>query len=156
MLLANGFRSLISFALRPNLFVREKEIQPPEIDGGGPIDTTTMRNLAWRTKAAKSLKDLGEIVLQVQFDPFVYSQLSVDINTPQTMTVTFPDGAFIQFVAYINKFTPPSMKEGEFPLAELRIVPTNKELFAAVTAQTIGGDVGPSVGGGLSLGLLAL
>lgn len=154
MLLPDGFRTLVTFSLRPGIFLREREVTPPELDGGAPIDTTTMRNLRWRTQASRSLLTLGELVLQCQYDPFVYAQLIADMQVNQLITVTFPDGALLAFYGWINKFTPPSHKEGEFPVAEVRIVPRLRG--AAVAPQVIGGEVAPTVQGGIAAGFVVL
>lgn len=103
---------------------REKEVQPPDVDGGGEIDTTTMRNLLWHSASPKALLKLGQTKLQVQYDPFMYNQIVVNALINRLWTVIFPDAATLGFYGWLDKFTPTSHKEGEFPLAEIILFPS--------------------------------
>ena len=54
-ILKDGHPSRIVFGVSGNLF-GEVEVTPPEVDGRGGIDMTSMRNNVWVTMAPKSLK----------------------------------------------------------------------------------------------------
>lgn len=126
--LTDGYQALIAFNSSGGVptYMKEKEVQPPDIDGGGEIDTTTMRNVVWRTRQPKHLKTLGNIVVHVEYDSATYVNIVSAINVNQTITVSFPDGHTLTFWGWVNKFTPTSLKEGEFPTAELQVICSNQ------------------------------
>lgn len=124
MFLHDGFQTWIGFPdLAPNiaLVMKEREVQPPDMDGGGEIETSTMRNTRWRTKAPKSLITLGDVTLQVQYDPSLYNDILALINVNTRVEIKFPDTSTLTFYGWVDKFTPPSHKEGEFPVAEIKV-----------------------------------
>lgn len=124
MFLTNGHRTLVSMSLLPGVFLREREVQPPSLDMGGSIDTTTMRNSLFRTATSKTLITVGELTMMCQYDPFVYNQFIVTLGgVRQLFTVQFPDGMTFTFWGALEKITPPSHKEGDFPLMEVKIIP---------------------------------
>ena len=147
MLLPDGYSTILNI-LWPNLpvtlFIREKELQPPALDLGGGIETSTMRNARMRTFAAKSLLTLGELTLMCQYDPGVYGQMLTIVAEPAAggvgglvgvrtrmgaiarMDVIFPDASILRFYGWVDKIAPPSHKEGDFPLMEIKIVPGNR------------------------------
>jgi len=129
--LTDGYQTLISFSAFPVFVpqsVKEKEVQPPDLDGMGEIDTTTMRNLRFRTKQPKHLITLGDVKLRVQYDPQAYSEIVDNIlNTNAQWTITFPDASTLTFYAWLDKFVPDSLKEGEFPLADIIIHCSNSD-----------------------------
>jgi len=126
MRIDDGFKTLISFANGPTLEYYEKEVTPPGIDGGGPIDTTTMRNNNWRTNAAKQLKSLTESSIVVAYATDLYQDLLAQINVNQLITIVFPDNAEYTFWGWLNAFTPGALVEGEQPTATISIQPSNR------------------------------
>lgn len=167
MFLPDGFKTVVAFSLLPGILLREREVHPPELDGGGPIDTTTMLNgaavgagpgiagsgnVGMRTQTPKSLTTVGKLTLTVSYDPFLYSSLFTNLNAVQTITILFPDGATMAFLGWINKFTPAPLKEGEFPLAEVEIFPTNTS--SVPVAATARNDVNPTFVAGANVGLV--
>lgn len=126
-ILEDGFATLISFAENATVKLEEKEVQPPSIEGGGENNVTTMRNTAWRTKAPKKLKTLGESSCTVAYDPAVYPEIVAMININQAITLTFPDGSTLVFWGWIDGFSPNTITEGEQPTAELTIVCSNRD-----------------------------
>lgn len=146
MYLVEGYQTLITFSSNPAVFLRAREIQPPEFDGGGEIDTTVMANVAFRTKSEKTLKHMNAITVQAQYDPFVYFQLISMINVRQIITIRFPDLATLVVYGWIDKFTPTSLKEGEFPLAEVKALITHRSPAGIETGMiAIGGGTAPGV-----------
>lgn len=155
MFLYDGQSTLISFAVAPAIFLREKEVQVPAYDMGGPIDTTTMRNTVMRTKAPKSLLDLGDMTIQANYDPAVLTTLLANMGVNGLITVTFPDAAVETFYGYIDKFTPAALKEGEFPLAEVKVVATNRVPVTGIESLPSGaGGIGSPGSGGTTPGTL--
>lgn len=121
----DGFSTTITLANGTTLF--EKSVTPPGLDGGGAIDTTTMRNTLYRTNSPKSLITLSESSVTVAYDPAAYSTLITALNTNQLITITFPDTSTIAFWGFLNSFTPGENTEGEQPTAELTIIPSNHD-----------------------------
>lgn len=150
MFLVDGFRSIIAMAALPGVFLREKEVTPIGYEGGGGIETTTMRNapnglpvnpgqavMSTRTFAPKSLITISEMDFTAQYDPFVLGQILAVVNIIQLFTITFPDGATAAVYGWLDVFKPQALKEGDFPLASCKIIPTG-------TVPGSGGNVVPS------------
>lgn len=125
--LDDGFATLFEFENMPTVKLYEKEVTPPSIAGGGPIDTTTMRNVAWRTQSPKSLKTLGQMTATVALATDALPQVEAQIGINQRITVTFPDGSGWRFWGWMDEFTPSAFVEGEQPTASLTIQPSNHD-----------------------------
>lgn len=121
----DGFSSLIAFAADPDISFWEKTVKPPGLDGGEPIDTTTMHNTSLRTMGPRSLATMTPFTTKVTYDPEVYDQILAIINTAGWVTVHFWDGSTIDFYGYLQKFEPDDLSEGAQPEATVTIVPTN-------------------------------
>jgi hypothetical protein len=94
------------------------------MSANGPIDTTTMRNTAWRTMAPKQLKTMSPVNSTVAYAtdaiPLLYGQIGIN----QPIFVTFPDGSSVSFWGWIEEFTPGANVEGEQPTATLTVQPS--------------------------------
>jgi hypothetical protein len=123
--LDDGFSTTISLT-GANTTFWEKSVTPPGLDGGGSIDTTTMRNTAWRTFAPKSLVTMSEMSLTVAYDSSKVADIT-DLNVNQQIVVTFPDASTLTFWGFVNTFAPGELAEGEQPEAEITIIPTNRD-----------------------------
>lgn len=123
----NGHQTLIEFSENANIKLWEKEVTPPGIDGGGAIETTTMRNDEWRTNAPKTLKTLTESTLTCAYDNAVYPEIVAMVNVNQEIVITFPDGATLTFWGWLNTFIPNALVEGEQPTAEVQVIPSNQD-----------------------------
>ncbi len=132
--LDDGFSTLISFAQNPTVKIYEKEVTPPSVEGGGANDTTTMRNTAYRTKAPKRLKTLGDSATKVAYQVAAYPEIIAMINVNQLITITFPDASTLVFWGYIDSFTPSALTEGAQPTADIKIVCTNQNSSGVETA----------------------
>lgn len=130
----DGFSTTISFESNASVLFYEKTVTPPGIEGGGEIDTTTMRNTAWRTKAAKQLKSLTNASITVAYDPEVYDDILEMIQINQEITITFPDASTLVFYGWIDTFAPGALTEGEQPTAEITIIPSNQDESGTETA----------------------
>lgn len=124
--LNDGFSTLIHFSLNSTVLLKEKEVTPPGIDGGGENDTTTMHNTTWRTRQPKSLKTLSECSLVASYDPAVFDAIVTMLNDNQLITLEFPDGSRLNFWGWINEFKPNRHVEGEQPTAEVTIIASNQ------------------------------
>ena len=132
--LDDGFSTTITLTTPATVKFYEKTVTPPAIDGGGPNDTTTMRNVAWRTKAPKKLKTLTQSQTTVAYDPEVYDNILAALNLNQSIDIDFPDGSRLTFFGWIDKFTPGEVTEGEQPTATIVIEISNQDAAGAEIA----------------------
>jgi hypothetical protein len=123
--LKDGYQALITFAVDPDCALWEKTVKPPGIDGGDPIEQTTMHNITWRTRAPRSLKTLTEGSFKAAYDPICYTQLLTIVNVETTITVEFADGSTVAFYGFLQNFDPDELVEGTQPEATCTICPTN-------------------------------
>lgn len=123
----DGFKTLITFSNGPSGggLYWETEVTPFGLSAGGVIDTTTMRNTKYRTKATRTLIDLLASSFTAAYDPDILTDLLAMVGVSQLITVTFPDSSGWTFWGALNEFTPGSLVEGEMPTAEFTIEPTN-------------------------------
>lgn len=123
--LDDGYSTKIAFAADPDVSFWEKTVQPPGIDGGDAIETTTMHNTTWRTMASRALKTLTEASCTAAYDPNVYNNILSLINVETSVTVHFPDGSTLAFYGFLKTFEVNEHTEGEQPEATITITPTN-------------------------------
>lgn len=123
--LDDGFSTIITLANIPSVKLFEKEITPPGISAGGPIETTTMRNTTWRTMSPRVLKSLTPASATVAFATEAIPQVMGQIGRNQLVTVTFPDGSTLAFWGWLEEFTVNALVEGEQPTASITIQPGN-------------------------------
>lgn len=140
----DGFASAFAFSADPNVSLWEMEVQIPPIDGGDPIDTTTMRNVKYRTSDARKLVKLGETKHTCRYRAATYNDLLTLVNLPGSITIWLPDGTAvnngsnISFFGHISNADFKAFKEGEPPEVEITIVCT-------MTDPTDGSEAGPIV-----------
>lgn len=125
--LDDGYSTKIACAADPDISFWERTITPPGIDGGEPIDTTTMHNTVWRTMSPRSLRTMTPVTVSAAYDPDIYDEAAALINLNREWTVTFPDGSTLDFWGALTQFTPGELVEGTFPEASITIVPTNQD-----------------------------
>lgn len=134
----DGYSSIITIAAANPITLYEREVKPPMLDGGGPIESTSMRNTTWRTKDPKTLKSIGDITTTVMYDPTVFSTIVSLLNTNTYITVRWPDNTTVQFAGYLDKFDYAGLTEGNLPTASVTFVVTNRN-------PTTGAEVSPVV-----------
>lgn len=123
--LTDGFQSLISFAKDNAPLFYEIEVTPPSVGIGKPIPVSTMRNTKYNTFASSVLLTLGQMKVQVAYNPTtITADIIAQVGVNQLITVTFPDGSTLAFYGYLDMFTPSSLVEGKRPTAEIIIQPT--------------------------------
>lgn len=125
--LDDGFSTKIAFAADSDISFWEKTVQPPGMDGGAAVETTTMFNAVWRTMHPRSLRTMTESSLKAAYDPDLYNQIVSIINKKTTVTVHFPDGSTLAFYGYLAKFAPDALEEGKQAEATITIQPTNQD-----------------------------
>ena len=135
----DGYQSELTFASSPGAWFWEIDPKPPAIDGGEPIDTTTMLNSAWRTMSPQSLKKLDNIALKAAYDPdLINSLVSVLINNPaDTITIRFPDHSTWAMYGYLQKWEPDALQIGKMPTATMTVVVTNYDSVNRVEAGPV-------------------
>lgn len=135
--LDDGYQTLIAFSELPTLDIWEKDVQPPGIDGGDAIETTTQHNADYRTMAPRQLLTMTEHTITAAYDPGAYSELFSLINVSQMITVIFPDGSTLDYYGYIKgvEFSP--LVEGEQPEMTITVVPTNYDCDNCVEAGPV-------------------
>lgn len=130
----DGFSTFITFGDGNNAIrMLEKEVAPGGVEVGS-IDITTMRSIKIRPKWPKSLRTIEDIVIQAAYDP---GQLSVilamisgvpgpfgtSVAGVGYLYVTFPETTTWRYEqVWLDSFKPASLKEGEFPLAEVKFI----------------------------------
>lgn len=132
--LDDGFSTIITLSNIPTVKLFEKEVTPPGMSSGGPIDTTTMRNIAWRTMAPRKLKTLTQVAATVAYATEAIPILFDQIGIIQRIQVSFPDESSITFWGWLEEFKPSQMKEGEQPTASIVVQTGNRSPTGAEVA----------------------
>lgn len=128
IMLENSHSTKIAITADPDISFWEVDVTPPGIDGGEPIDVTTMHNTSVRTRAPRALKDFTEGQTTVGYDPNIFNNALAVVNVETTITVHFPDGSTLAFFGYLRTFTPAGMSgDGTFPTATVVFTPTNRD-----------------------------
>lgn len=135
--LPDGFKTTYANAVYPAIQFFEMTVKPPGLDGGDAIQTTTMLNNKWRTYDHRHLLTLDESTITAAYDPDMYSQIILLINQTTSWTVHFPDNSSLAFYAFAQKFEFQELKEGEMPLVNITIRPTNWDPTNFVEADPV-------------------
>lgn len=133
----DGFSTKIVFAAKPSIAFWEISVKPPGMDGGEPIQTTSMRNLVWRTYRSKQLKTLTPLTLKGKYDPDSWADWLALVNVEGAMTVYWPDGSYLDFYGFVQKVDPDDHKEGELPMLNVTVTPTNFDVANHVEAAPV-------------------
>jgi len=131
--LFDGFASKISFTDWPVEF-KEKSVTAPGLEGGGEVDTTTMRNTDFRTKNPKALKGVSDAKCTVAYDPVVYDTIVDLVGVNSLISIQFSDGHFVRFWGWLDSFVPGEMAEGVQPTAEITLIVSNLNASDVETA----------------------
>jgi hypothetical protein len=124
----DGFSTLLTFSENEDIKIWEIEVTPPGFDGGGMIDTTTMRNTAKRTRRPKALTTMTNGGATVAYAGSALEAIQDMINVLQEITVTFPESAgTMTFWGWINNLIPGPNSEGNRPTATMEIIPSNED-----------------------------
>ena len=134
----NGYSSKIAFNRDADFSFWERNVGSPGVDGGEPIDTTTMHNSTWRTMVARDLLTLTPFTVTGAIDAGVYTDsINNLINQEGSITRRLPDGSTLDFFGYLQKIEFGEFVEGEMPTATLTIVPTNYDPVNRVEAGPV-------------------
>jgi hypothetical protein len=125
--LDDGFATFITFENLAGIKLFEKDVTPPGLATGGAIDTTTMRNEAWRTQAPRALKSITPVNATVSYATEALPLMFGQIGILQKVTITFPDKSTIEFYGWLDSFTPNANTEGEQPTASIVVEPSMRD-----------------------------
>ena len=123
----NGYRMLVTLGNVASAPFWEVSVKPPGVDGGDEIDTTTMHNDEWRSKAPRALKDLTNSSTKAAYDPKIWNTILSQVNVPQVITFLWPNGDLLSFYGFLKKWEPSDLTEGEMPTNDFEIVATNED-----------------------------
>lgn len=123
--LKDGYKSLITVALDTDISFWEKTTKPPGLDGGDPIDQTTMHNEDYRVFLPRSLVTLTPFTFKAAYDPAVITQILAIINIETTLTETFGDQSTLAYYGYVRMIEFDDLVEGTQPECTVTVVPTN-------------------------------
>lgn len=145
-ILIEGFSARFTFSENEDIAFYERTIKPFGLDGGGPINTTTMRNTALRTQEPKQLIGFTPGSATVVYDPALLADILALINVKQQISITWPDDSTYTFWGWLSKFEFGDLKEGEQPEAtiELFCAATNADLEETAPTYDEDGDSGGS------------
>jgi len=124
--LQDGFSTTISIGGSGVTFW-EVSVTPPGIDGGEPIDQTTMHNDTYMTFSPQSLFTLTAASAEGAYDPAIYTAILAVINVESEITVNFPDGSTYAFRGFMKSFAPGALAKGAQPRATFTIAITNRD-----------------------------
>jgi hypothetical protein len=121
----DGVGTQLAFAARPKTNFWEVTLKPLSLEGGEPINNTTLLNTVWRTKRAPVLKECPPMSGTAKYDPDVWPDLIALINKEGSVTQYWPDNSYADVFAYLRNFVYQDHKEKELPIANIEIVVTN-------------------------------
>jgi hypothetical protein len=156
MYLCDGWSTIVEVyssdggALLPELYLRARSVKLPALNGGSPIDTHTMYNREFVTKAAQGLAEYEDLTMQCQYDVKAYVQIYLNaLNVNRFYKVLLPDKSMFSFWGCMYKFDPAELRKGEFPLAEVTVGLLNRagtagtEVGAWVAENNVGSNAWP-------------
>jgi hypothetical protein len=135
--LIDGYSSMVTIALASTIGLWAKSVTGPGVDGGDPIEQTTMHNEDWRTFANRALLTLTELTFTCAFDPAAIATLVANVNRPTTITRHYSDGSTLAFYGYIVRAEDGDHTEGEQPEMTVTIQPTNFDHVNKVEAAPV-------------------
>lgn len=122
--LDDGFSTKIALASDPDISFWEKSVKPLGLQGGDPIDITTMFNVQWRTFALRQLLQGTPVSGSAAYDPAVLDQILAIISVNGWFTIHHPNGDTWDVVGGLQTFEPQENQEGSHPVANFVFFPT--------------------------------
>ena len=135
--LKDGYRCFVTIATAPTIGLWTKSATPPGVDGGEPVDQTTMHNDDWVTRAFQQLLDLKESTFKAAYDPAVYTTMVSAANVETTITYHFSDGSTLCFYGGVRMFDFDEMVRGTQPTCTVTFTPTNFDNVNKVEAAPV-------------------
>lgn len=116
-----GFRTLVTFGLAPDLELWEKSVKPGGTDGGALIDISTQFNVKYESWYPRTLVKSSDISMQCMYNPNAIDDFEAAVNRPDTITVLFPNGNSRSFYGCMMKYEFGDLKAGEAPMVDVTI-----------------------------------
>lgn len=135
--LTNGYQALIAFQLDPDFSLWEKEVTPPGIEGGDPIDTMTQHDVEYATQAPRALIKHEGGQFTAGYNPGMLVNGDSMINQPQAITYHFPNTDSITYWGYLRSIKATGMSDGTMPLCTAMIEITNYDPYNCVQAGPV-------------------
>lgn len=126
-MLADGYQSLVTCLLDPDISLWEKEVTPPGIEADDFQEVSNQQSVRWRMKAPRHLLTLSDLTFTAHYDPGVYTQIRAIAGINTTWTVLFPDSDTIAFYGALKSFMPAGLADGTIPEATVVVTPTNMD-----------------------------
>jgi len=123
--LEEGFSATLAMENLTTISFWEKTMGAPAIEGGDPIDQSTMHNTTWMTQLPPTLLKLESFTLTAAYDPNLISQAIAQKNVNQTLTVTWPDGSTLSFYGWLRKTEFADMSHGTLPEVTITLEASN-------------------------------
>lgn len=134
--LDDGFKTLVTFASKPNIKLWVKSVKPPGYDGGGGVATTTMENTRVRTQKPKKLLTITEGEFKAAYASEVIEDILDLLQSLDEITVTFEDETSWTFWGWLDSFVPDNLEEGSQPEATCKFLASGEDGTSG-TEQTI-------------------
>lgn len=113
--LEDGFRTLIAFAVDPDILLWEISVQPPGVDAGEFINISTQHQTRWRQFATRSLITLTDGSFVAAYDPALIPLLVAIAGVEGAVTILYPNLAALSFYGALRLWDADSMEEGTMP-----------------------------------------
>jgi len=131
--LTDGFPTTVTFydddSLGSPIAVQfwEKTVKPGGYSGGGPNNTTTMRNISRRTKQPKKLVDTKPLQLKCAYDPQIVDSIESLINVLKWVVVDYPDGSSVGNWGWLDDVDFDDITEGSQPECTIMVEISNQD-----------------------------
>lgn len=126
-MLGTGRRTLVTFALDPNIELEEVSVTPSGFDGGDPRDITSNFTVRYMQKAPNDIVEITDLQMKVKFDPQYLSNILAAINRRDSVSTTWPTGDTEAAWGYLRSFQPSEHTRGSDVTADCVIVITNTD-----------------------------
>lgn len=123
--LKQGYKTALVFAVDTDFSMWEKSVKPPGLDGGDPVDNTTMRTVTYRIMRSRSLKTLTPASGKAAYDPDIVNQGVALINVETSVTIHLPELSSYAFYCFLQSLEFDELVEGTQPELTYTIQPTN-------------------------------
>ena len=132
-ILENGYKTLIGFELDADVGLEEETVKPPGFDGGGPINTSTMRNDLLESQAPKGLYRITPSNSRCAYKTGSIPKLQNMMNKKQIITYTYPNGAKLAVWGWLDKVEPDENSHGTQPKVRLTIEKSMRDRNGVLT-----------------------
>ena len=120
-------------ASAPTLYCKSMAL--PGIEGGDPIDVTSLQTTKFTAKVPGDLGNIPDLTLSAMFDPSDYTKVMAVVNSARTITFTLAattntalngvgnrtEAKTISAYGWVCDFIPQDAKTGEVPEAQLKL-----------------------------------